>query len=45
MVWAHVYGSDGKLLLVCPAEDAAEWWLLHGSHLWRYILIEEAPCP
>lgn len=45
MIWAHLFASDGTLLLVCPAVDAELWYLLHGSHWFRYQLIEEAPCP
>ncbi len=24
--WAFFYGRDGRLLLVCPAQDALRWW-------------------
>jgi hypothetical protein len=43
MVWAHLYASDGTLLLVCPAQDAGLWSLLDGAYWFRYELVEESP--
>jgi hypothetical protein len=47
MIWVHLYGKDGKLLLVCPATEAQMWNLLDGDRWFQYALVpdEEAPCP
>lgn len=41
MIWVHVYGTDGRTLLICPALDAQLWWLLEGDRWWRYQLIPD----
>ena len=42
MIWAYIYGLDGKPLLVCPAMDAQLWGLLECGLWFRYVLIEDA---
>lgn len=44
MVWAQIFGSDGRLMLVCPAVDAELQGFLSGAYYFRFILVEER-CP